>query len=195
MTDGWRGIAHRVSRVLGGRSRRAELDARLEARGRQLDERLQAHGTRLDNQRAQLDMHRTRLDALRDRLAAHAARFDKQRERIEAVEGRLVAVDSTVTRLSVTFDVLGHQIAALESRVEELASDIDLTGALSMDDAQTAEARDILGEIRAEHARVRVRFQVMAAYEERIRRLEAAVTHSLRVDGGVAAARLDSTSS
>lgn len=65
---------------------------------------------------------------------------------------------------------IGPQLAALEARVEELAARIE--PAPSGDPADVAAARNVLDEVRAEHARVRARISAATVFEERLRVLE-----------------------
>ena len=65
-------------------------------------------------------------------------------------------------------------MGALEQRmgrIEELLG----TGTFVADDAEQAEARSLVEEVRREHEQVRVRMQIISHYEERLRRLEATV--------------------
>jgi hypothetical protein len=69
-------------------------------------------------------------------------------------------------------------LSALEVRVERLHRELAGSpagaapaGGVPDDDAR---ARDLLAEARREHEQVRVRLSAIAAYEERLRRIEAA---------------------
>ncbi|MGO4256559.1 hypothetical protein [Marmoricola sp. RAF53] len=66
---------------------------------------------------------------------------------------------------------LSPQVAALEQRLEDLRARID-DPAWEADDAQRAEARSLVDEVRAEHARVRARISASTVFEERLRVLE-----------------------
>lgn len=70
-------------------------------------------------------------------------------------------------------DRMGAVVAALEERVGGLERPAAGTG--QGGEPLPAEARDLLEEVRAEHARVRARITAAALYEERIGRLESSV--------------------
>lgn len=86
-----------------------------------------------------------------------------------------------VSEMRGTFTELEHQIAALEVRLAELAAGTQPP--TLQPQGGDHEAWDVLDRIQAEHARIRARFQVISAYEERIRRLESAVPESARRKG------------
>lgn len=65
---------------------------------------------------------------------------------------------------------MGPQLAALETRVEELAA--RLAPSPTGDAADVEAARNVLEEVRAEHARVRARISAATVFEERLRVLE-----------------------
>ena len=65
---------------------------------------------------------------------------------------------------------MGPQLAALEARVEELAGRLE--PAPAGDAADVEAARNVLDEVRAEHARVRARISAATVFEERLRVLE-----------------------
>jgi predicted nuclease with TOPRIM domain len=93
---------------------------------------------------------RSLLQALRE-VRAHG-------DRISTVERELIR--------------LGPQLAALEQRVEDLRVRLD-DPAFGADQAQQAEARSLVDEVRAEHAKVRARISAAVVFEERLRVLEA----------------------
>ncbi|MGN6609554.1 MAG: hypothetical protein ACTHMS_21410 [Jatrophihabitans sp.] len=100
--------------------------------------------------------------------------------RVDKAEAKVDRWGAVVNRLNVTHDVLVHQMTGVERRMDELvlpraAEAAVPPAAAPSGDPAVAEAQAILAEIRAEHARVRVRLQLLSEYEERIRRLEAAV--------------------
>ena len=65
---------------------------------------------------------------------------------------------------------LSPQVAALESRVEELRR--QLADAPAAEPGEVGEARSLVEEVRAEHARVRARISAAVVFEERLRVLE-----------------------
>jgi hypothetical protein len=74
-----------------------------------------------------------------------------------------------------------HQIGALEHRlgaVEQRLAD----GALTADDTSLAEARSVVDAVRREHEQIRVRMQIISAYEERLRRVEETAAHLYQGD-------------
>lgn len=76
-------------------------------------------------------------------------------------------------------DRIGRQLAALEERTAGLERpSAELNGG-----ELPAEARDLLDEVRAEHAKVRARVTAAAIYEERIGRLEQQVFPGERAEG------------
>ena len=70
-------------------------------------------------------------------------------------------------------DRLAPQVAALERRLEDLRAALiaarDGSEAILRDDA----AQALIDEARAEHERARIRLEIAAHYEERLRRLES----------------------
>ncbi|MCW2754408.1 MAG: hypothetical protein JWQ32_1819 [Marmoricola sp.] len=95
---------------------------------------------------------RSFLEALRD-LRAQGAR-------ISTMERELIRI--------------APQLAALEERVEDLRARLD-DPAFEADDEQRSQARSLVDEVRAEHARVRARISAAVVFEERLRVLEAKV--------------------
>ena len=89
------------------------------------------------------------LDALRDVRAL--------RVRVDDLERELVR--------------LSPQLAAVEERLESLRAKIE-DPAFIADDAERAEARRLVEEVRAEHAKVRARISGATVFEERLRVLE-----------------------
>lgn len=66
---------------------------------------------------------------------------------------------------------LSPQLAALEARLEDLVQRID-GRVLQATPAEQEEARSLLAEVKAEHARVRARITAATAFEERLRVVE-----------------------
>ncbi|HEX4189384.1 MAG TPA: hypothetical protein VHZ06_00205 [Marmoricola sp.] len=83
---------------------------------------------------------------------------------IADLQRRLADVEREAIRLS-------PQVAALEARVEDLRARLDDTG-YPADDAERAEARRLVEEVRSEHAKVRARISGAVVFEERLRVLE-----------------------
>jgi hypothetical protein len=107
------------------------------------------------------------LERLVRRVAGRRARevIDVQKRAVDRVERDLGVV-------RVDLDCIASDLRAIEERL-----DAGTAGAapVSGDDDANADARRVLDEVRAEHARIRARLQVVSRYEERIRRLEEAV--------------------
>ena len=89
------------------------------------------------------------LDALRDVRALRVRVDDLERELIR----------------------LSPQLAAVEDRLERLRAKVEDPAFLA-DDAERAEARRLVDEVRAEHAKVRARISAATVFEERLRVLE-----------------------
>ena len=75
---------------------------------------------------------------------------------------------------------MGAQLGALETRFADLEEGRAADPASTTDPAAAGapaatEVADLLDQVRAEHARLRIRFGVVTAYEERVRRLEETV--------------------
>jgi len=141
------------------------------------ERRLLAIEARLDEHAQRLDAQAQRLDRQRELLTQQQQRLDHQRERL-----RELGSQSTETaRLGVAYPVLAAQMASFEARLQQLL-DASVTADVTADDAERAEARHLLDEVRREHARIRVRFGVVGRYEERVRRLEAAIASASQRD-------------
>ncbi len=108
-----------------------------------------------------------------EQVGAHVAGLN---DRLDALERRL---DEFGQRL----DKIGHdnfwtaeemrrvapQVAALDSRLEDLHQSAQ---PLAGSPEEVAEARNILDEVRREHAQVKARLTAVAWYEDRLRRIE-----------------------
>lgn len=79
-------------------------------------------------------------------------------------EARLGGTQADFSYIRSEFDRLAPQVAALEQRFEWLRARLDLAEL----DSDTALVR-----AQAEHERARIRLELAAHYEERLRRLEA----------------------
>lgn len=166
--------------ALGGG--RAEMAARL----RHIMVRLDNQRSRLESQRSRLESQRERLTKMDVRLRRELGRQDKRlikqqqaigdvRATVDRVDQRGQEVDQRDKIRELDFRRAMQQLASVEVRLgtleEKFASETH-----SADDASTAEARTLIEDIRREHDQVRARFQVISSYEERMRRLEAAVS-------------------
>ena len=104
-------------------------------------------------------------------------------------------VKAAVAKLRSTVTTLGRQVRAVElasehrerehgnltiqvGRCQELLGEFEERlrhERFIAEPAEEAEARRLVDEIRREHERIRVRMQAVAQYEDRLRRIEAAV--------------------
>ena len=126
--------------------------------------------------------------ALTTQLAAVEKRLGAVEKRLGAVDERLSTLTATTKRLEGSFKPFERasalrevehgrfsaQFGAVEQRLgrlEQAAADGRITGT---EDSIRA-ATDVLDAVRREHEQVRVRLQIISAYEERLRRVESAV--------------------
>lgn len=144
MRDRGRGVLRRLT----ARDRLARAEQRID----RLDQRLREHGRVRARQRR--------------RLQAQAERLGSQGARIKMLEGNDTATGGK-------FEVLQHQLAAMERRLSELEGRLD--SAPDSSAPERAQARSLLEEMRQEHRRVRAELGAIVSYEERIRRLEQAL--------------------
>ena len=112
-----------------------------------------------------------RLQRQDGRLARHAERLDRHKERLDAIK-------PTAWRAATLLEVLAAQIGAIEERLQSLSDKVEFHGG-DATDAEKAQARSLLEEVREEHRRIRVRFGVVTRYEERVRRLESALAEEM----------------
>jgi chromosome segregation ATPase len=133
----------------------------------------------------------TRLELLEQRLARSEARINRQRQRLTNLDERLRRQRALLDELRpaayrsrALYEILGAQVGSMEERLQTLTETVEL-GRYDATDEEKAEARSLLEEVRDEHRRIRVRFGIVARYEERIRRLESALADEM-----AAAARL-----
>ena len=110
-----------------------------------------------------------RLARLETRLTKQEERLRRQKERLDEVRPR---------RILSVMEILATQVAALEERVADLAEQVERPDYAATDD-ERAQARRLVDEVREEHRRIRVRFGAVTRYEERLRRLEAALAEEM----------------
>ena len=144
----------------------------LEERTTAVESRLNTIADRLGNQRALLEKQRARLDRQQEKLQRQLAQMREESERLTDLAARVKTLTSVHT-------VLEHQMGSMEARLERLLSAGE---EITSTEPERAEARRLLDEVRDEHSRVRARFGVMTRYEERIRRLEAALEAQLQAN-------------
>jgi phage shock protein A len=106
----------------------------------------------------------------REQLQTVFERLDRQRGRIEKLEkgarGNAKEAEFYVREINR----VSPQLSALESKVEDLRQALTTPLIGAPEDLDTA--RSLIDEIRAEHARIRVRLSAVTTYEERLRRIE-----------------------
>jgi chromosome segregation ATPase len=113
-----------------------------------------------------------------DTLRATVERQAKQIERLQAtvakMNERALPVEQDAKTRMIQHGRMSVQVGMLEKRMGELEERLS-TGRLVGDDADLAEAHNVLDLVRREHERIRVRLQLVSHYEERLRRVEAAI--------------------
>ncbi|HEX3589737.1 MAG TPA: hypothetical protein VHV74_08890 [Pseudonocardiaceae bacterium] len=105
---------------------------------------------------------RAELAELRGELRAEVAGLRETLTRLSEAAGKQEWTENEVRRIA-------PQIAAVDQRVASLERP-------AIDGAETPAARELVEEIRAEHARVRARLSAIAMYEQRIMKVEQAVS-------------------
>lgn len=139
-----------------------------------------------NDEKAELRTHVKDLEEQVIRLQARLDRVQgghrKLRERAQDQAGRLKALRAAITPVTRADNLreLDHQramqqLAVLEQRVGRLEERLE-GDRYAADDEALRQARSLVDTVRREHDQVRVRMQVVSAYEERLRRLEATVT-------------------
>ena len=121
---------------------------------------------------------RDRVVRLRERKQSYDQRLSSQAARIEGMQKRFDQWSLASARSRVEYAAVAHQIAAFEQRL----TDLEAAQVEPGDDPARAEARSIVAEVRAEHARVRARLTMLGAYEERLRRIEPALLHAIKLE-------------
>lgn len=117
-----------------------------------------------------LNRFRRRLDALVERRvdARMTTATEDVLRRVEQAqrdyEARLGGTQADFSYIRSEFDRIAPQLAALEQRFEALRLDLAVA---------EIDPDDALVRARAEHERARLRLELAAHYEERLRRLEA----------------------
>ena len=112
---------------------------------------------------------------LRQRVQRQGARLGQLRKAVAEQRRANQRLTQKTTVLRTDFERLAHQLAATETRIEWLRERIDPEVFDGTTEDRT-EARRLIEEIRHEHAQVRVRFQVVSNYEERLSRVEKALS-------------------
>ena len=147
--------------------------ARLEEQVAQQAEQLARHRARLDRQQGTLDRQANRLDRQQTALERQANRLDRQARQVAEHLENVAEIVAAAQRAATTTDIVASQVASIETRLADLSERSATVPHAAPGDEEAA--RTLLDEVRAEHRRVRERFGVVAAYEERLRRVEEAV--------------------
>ena len=116
----------------------------------------------------------TRQEQAKKLLAQHTKAIERLTARQAEMKEQLRPLTIASNHRDAEHENLTAQMGALEQRmgrIEELLG----TGTFVADDAEQAEARSLVEEVRREHEQIRVRMQIISHYEERLRRLEATV--------------------
>ncbi len=129
---------------------------------------------RAARQASELTRLRERTAVVEKGLAAQRSTLEEQARRLKELQDRVSTLDRALTlrtvehgRREIQFGTIEERLGAVEERLRD--------GRLVPLDASEAEARDLLEEVRAEHARLRARMQIVSGYEERLRRVEESV--------------------
>lgn len=124
-----------------------------------------------------------------------AGRQRRLKERLDQQAKQVAQTKATVATLRSTITTLGTRVRTVElasehrerehrnltiqvGRCQELLGEFEerlRQERFIAEPDEEAEARRLIDEIRREHERIRVRMQAVAQYEDRLRRLEAAV--------------------
>lgn len=133
-------------------------------------DRARWHGCEPARQQRQLDTQAKQLAALSDL----AKRVDELESSLSDLDGRTSALEKVTTHRDVELERRRAQLGAVEQlgRIDELVAAAELRPRTGIPREQVGEALDLLAEVRREHERIRVRMQIVASYEERLRRVE-----------------------
>jgi prefoldin subunit 5 len=125
-------------------------------------------GSALDELLPRLDQA-DRVVAENERVAQHHR--DEHWARIEDLAAQVQTLRGDVERLQFEHQRLVPAVAGLEVRTERLRRAAE-DRPVGTGPEESAEARDLIAEVRREHERIRARMSAVASYEERLRRLE-----------------------
>jgi hypothetical protein len=112
---------------------------------------------------------------LKKLTARQADALSRQRETDKALEARVAHLERVSQVRAVEHERQGFQFGTLEGRLGEIEQRL-ADGHFVSDTEGEAEARALVDVIRREHEQIRVRMQIVSAYEERLRRVEESVT-------------------
>lgn len=138
----------------------------------------------MTEQQQQQPSRRSRAEGLRRRLflpRSVRAQLDRQAKQLDKLNAAVVALRAEwkPVNAEAKYGVVEHgwmrnQVGVLEERLGRIEERLG-SGTFVADDAQMAEARDLVQVVRQEHEQVRVRMQIISHYEERLRRVEDAM--------------------
>ncbi|MPY96768.1 MAG: hypothetical protein GEU97_02005 [Actinophytocola sp.] len=111
---------------------------------------------------------------LAQRLDRHRARLNQQRRSIARLATSVEELRRELRQTNSAVERIIPQVAAQEDRIETLRG--RLAVAPSAEYGDVAEARGLIEEVQRQHAQIRVRLSGIAFYEERLRKLEDALT-------------------
>ena len=157
----------------GSSLRRRVADARATVVGTKgLRARVARHG-------AALSRLRTRVDELKQQVARHD-------QRLKTLEARVTELRRATALQTRERDNRDSQLGSIEVRLADLEQRLADTASESTatppDGDRLAAGRELLDEVRTEHARIRARMQVVSGYEERLRRVEESVAELFEGD-------------
>ena len=136
---------------------------------------LTTNRTRIAELETRISQQRRLLSDVRQALRDQRGRLGRFRSKLDTLSERLENLTGTVKQLRVGYARVDSQMNAVELRLASLESTDEEPRDAADGQPEAVTASRVLDEIRQEHSRVRTRFQVMTNYEERIRRLEAAL--------------------
>lgn len=113
-------------------------------------------------------------ESLRDRVERQAKQIDALKATVAAMKEKSLPLEQEANRRLVQHSRISQQVGVLEERMGRLEEQLT-TDVLPGNDGAMAEARSIVDAVRHEHEQVRIRLQIISHYEERLRRVEAAV--------------------
>lgn len=152
---------YRKARRKVGRWRRKLADPdNLAQRQRKLQTRLDQQAKQIAEVTSVAAQTKTTAREAKSTLASFAKRF-------RTVELATIHREREHGNLTIQVGICEERLGRLEERLR--------AEHLTMDGDEEVESRRLLDEVRREHEQVRVRMQVIGQYEERLRRVEAAV--------------------
>jgi hypothetical protein len=144
---------------------------------RALGSRVVAQGQRLDTQKTRIaaqSREQARISKQLQEQTKQVERLAKAVSEMQELKARLVPFDKASKLRELEHGRFSYQIGGIEQRLGALEQRLS-DGTFVADDAATAEARSIIDEVRREHEQIRIRMQIVSAYEERLRRVETSV--------------------